>query len=471
MLRTVPVPATVEEARLFVGTRVDRYWEAPFRKWYTATVTEINPGSELGLKGKDALQFWCLLKYEPEDGDEEGDVEDQSFDFVFNSPSRTRNHMVPEAAMQWMQAQQGPKQQQRGAAAAAAAAVKAAAAAAAPGWGAARGGSSSQAQSEQQQQQQQQQQKQQAVATGRLPPRPRPQARQEEEGPKVRQAEHKAGQLKKRRRRGSPGVGEHSNETEAAARSLRDLSSGMEAPAEAVAAGPAPAAAPRDPRAAGAAVQPSIADAVKLRRHKPAAPAAAAAAAAGAGLAARQPPAASPAVPAAPQALAAAAQMAQQQPASPEFTTQLLPSPSPQRAQQAQQAAPSAGPDQQHMDLLASACAELGPEASMSAVYEALDLLPGCGGLTEQDDFKLVLLGESDTHRQLAWQELRRQVLRGNAASAASWVHGCLTELRRRAVVQAAGAAAAVPTAVASGLGPDQQGSMGAVPATEEQQR
>ena len=105
----IPRPATVEEARLFVGTVLERrFLEKAYFGWYTATISEVgrlergrgsaaaraeaagrqrglaggpgggakatqrafvlclcaqvNTGRELELTGKDADQLWCLLK-------------------------------------------------------------------------------------------------------------------------------------------------------------------------------------------------------------------------------------------------------------------------------------------------------------------------------------------------------------------------------------------------------------------------
>jgi hypothetical protein len=68
-----------------------------------------------------------------------------------------------------------------------------------------------------------------------------------------------------------------------------------------------------------------------------------------------------------------------------------------------------------------------------------------------------VLVKEKED-RLLLWQELRRLVLRGNAAAAAAWVRSCVAELGRPAAGGSGGAAAGAAAADATA---DQQASRG----------
>ena len=52
------------------------------------------------------------------------------------------------------------------------------------------------------------------------------------------------------------------------------------------------------------------------------------------------------------------------------------------------------------------------------------------------------MLVKEKEDRLLLWQELRRLVLRGNAAAAAAWVRSCVAELGRPAAGGSGGAAA-----------------------------
>jgi hypothetical protein len=69
-----------------------------------------------------------------------------------------------------------------------------------------------------------------------------------------------------------------------------------------------------------------------------------------------------------------------------------------------------------------------------------------------------VLVKEKED-RLLLWQELRRLVLRGNAAAAAAWVRSCVAELCR----SAAGGGGAITGAAAPAATADQQASKGGV--------